>query len=82
MIRIVLGSLCVFGFLTLGLQSLRAQVDADYEQGLKPYGTYESGKVDAVSMTNGNLTVQIPLLSYPQRGGLHLDYELVWNNKT
>lgn len=51
------------------------------EQGIKPYGSYEGGDIDSVSMVNGALTLNIPLLSYPQRGGnLHLGFRLVYLN--
>lgn len=51
------------------------------EQGIKPYGSYEGGDIDSVSMVNGSLTLNIPLLSYPQRGGnLHLGFRLVYLN--
>jgi len=62
---------CIF-VLTL---PLAAQQSANLEQGLKPFGTYRGGNLDSVSMTNGNLTLHIPLVSYPQRGGkLRLDF--------
>jgi hypothetical protein len=59
----------------------QAQVNPNLEIGLKPYGTYDGGNVDAVSMTNGNLSLRIPLFSYPQRGALPLDYYLTYDDK-
>ena len=54
---------------------------AGLEQGIKPYGSYEGGDIDSVSMVNGNLTLHIPLISYPQRGGrLHMGFALVYSN--
>jgi hypothetical protein len=58
-----------------------AQDPDDLQQGIKAYGTYEGGDIDSVSMTNGNLAVNIPLISYPQRGKQHLGYKLIYNNK-
>jgi RHS repeat-associated protein len=58
-----------------------AQDDPNLEQGLKAYGSYHGGSIDTVSLTNGNLFVQIPLFSYPQRGKLNLDYVILYNNK-
>jgi hypothetical protein len=59
-----------------------AQTDINIEQGLKPYGSYMGGNVDTVSLTNGNLMLHIPLVSYPQRGGsLKLSFFLRYNNK-
>ncbi len=46
-----------------------AQTAPDLQRGLVPYGAYEGGNLDNVSMTTGNLNVRIPLISYPQRGG-------------
>jgi YD repeat-containing protein len=58
-------------FLIIYLLSARvyAQNLADMEQGIKPYGAYEGGNIDSVSMVNGDLTLHIPIISYPQRGG-------------
>jgi YD repeat-containing protein len=58
-----------------------AQDPDDIQQGIKAYGTYRGGDIDSTSMTNGNLTVHIPLVSYPQRGKLDLGYKLVYNGK-
>src|SRR5262249_11002366 len=35
----------------------------------------------SVNLLNGNLTLHIPLISYPQRGDLKLSFELVFNSK-
>jgi RHS repeat-associated protein len=74
--------LTLLTFLTFSRVRLaRAQDPDDLQQGIKAYGTYRGGDIDSVSMTNGNLTLNIPLISYPQRGHAHLGYELVYNNK-
>ena len=45
------------------------------ERGLKPFGAYEGGNLDSVSMSNGSLILHIPFWSYSQRGGrLRLNY--------
>ena len=69
--------------LVFGLsQSATAQQNPNLEQGLKPFGSYQSGDVDSVSLTNGNLALHIPLVSYPQRGGkLKLGFLIRYNNK-
>ena len=69
--------------LLFGLRAtpLRAQESAGEEQGLKPYGTFHGGDIDQVSMVNGKLTLNIPLVSYPQRGGkLHAGFSLIYHN--
>ena len=77
----------VFSVLVFALtgSAVGAQVDANQEQGFNQYGSYDFQDVDTVSMTNGNLLLHVPLVSYPQRGGkLKLDFSLmyerpVWN---
>jgi RHS repeat-associated protein len=76
-------SALIVAFLMLsGVRPSLAQDPDDIQQGLKAYGTYRGGDVDLVSMTNGSLTLNIPLVSYPQRGKLHLGFELVYRRKT
>src|SRR5580658_1552950 len=58
-----------------------AQDPDDLQQGIKAYGTYRGGDIDSVSMTNGNLIVDIPLADYPQRGKVQVGYKLIYNNK-
>src|ERR1051326_813820 len=66
----------------LSTASAIAQNDVNLDQGLKPYGSYMGGNIDTVSLTNGNLMLHIPLVSYPQRGGrLKLAFYLRYNNK-
>jgi len=58
-----------------------AQTLAGLEQGIKPYGSYDGGDIDSISMVNGSLTLNIPIISYPQRGGkLHMGFKLVYAN--
>ncbi len=46
----------------------------NFDTGLKPYGSFHGGDIDTVSMSQGGLSIHIPFLSYPQRGGkLKLD---------
>ena len=57
--------------------------DPTLERGMKPYGTFEGGSIDSVSMTNGDLNLRIPLVSYPQRGDkLHLSFYLKYQNNS
>jgi hypothetical protein len=61
--------------------SANAQDLAGLEQGIKPYGAYHGGDIDSVSMVNGGLSFQIPLISYPQRGGkLTVGFSLIYKN--
>lgn len=61
--------LCLFATPLFGVLSVRAQDDPNIEIGIKPYGAYQAGNIDNVSLANGSLGVDIPLISYPQRGG-------------
>jgi RHS repeat-associated protein len=38
------------------------------DKGFRPFGSYQLSDIDAVNLTNGNLIVHIPIVSYPQRG--------------
>jgi RHS repeat-associated protein len=53
----------------------------DDQAGFQPHETHSSTDIDTVNLGGGNLTLHIPLLSYPQRGALHLSFELVYNGK-
>jgi RHS repeat-associated protein len=73
-------------FASLAISSLApsaiAQQDQDYETGLNPYRTYQNGNIDSVNLFNRGLNVDIPLFSYPQRGGkLNLDFDLHYMNQ-
>ena len=46
------------------------------------YGGFQHDDIDSVNMANGNVTLHIPLLSYPQRGKLKLSFSIVENNKS
>jgi hypothetical protein len=60
---------------------LAAQSNPNLDTGLKPNGSYEGGNIDSISLSNGNLTVHIPLFSYPQRGSIPANLNLSYNNK-
>ncbi len=71
----------LIGLAALGLATGNAQVNPNVEEGLHPYGSYKGGDIDAVSLSNGGLSVSIPLWSTPQRGTLKEDYVWVYNSK-
>lgn len=57
-----------------------AQSTPAMDVGLDAYHNYHGGDIDHINLDSGNLTVSIPLLSYPQRGStLKLDFALVHN---
>jgi RHS repeat-associated protein len=53
-----------------------AQQDPAVAHGLKPYGTYNGGDIDLVSVENGKLDLHAPLASYPQRGALSMNFTI------
>jgi RHS repeat-associated protein len=59
----------------------RAQVDPNFQQGFKQFGSYQGGDIDRVSLQNGHLTVRAPFYSLPQRGGkLNLSFSILYDN--
>lgn len=74
------GALLVLSLAVFYCQAQSAP-DPDSVQGLLPYNSYSGGNIDSVSMSDGNLIVHIPLISYPQRGKVTLSYSISYNNK-
>ena len=63
------------------IRMAQAQDDPNFENGLKAFGSYHAGNIDHIDLSNGALNVDIPLISYPQRGGkLKLDFTLHYHN--
>lgn len=58
-----------------------AQQEINLQKGLDPYGSYQHGNIDSVSLINGNVNVHVPLLGYPQRGKVRLEFVIEWNVK-
>jgi RHS repeat-associated protein len=54
---------------------------SDDQMGMQPYQSYHGGDIDVVSLSTGTLNVNLPFLSYPQRGKLHLSFNLFYNNQ-
>jgi RHS repeat-associated protein len=74
-------SILLFAYFLITSIAVQAQLNVDptLERGLKPYGSFEGGAIDSISVVNGSLNLHIPLVSYPQRGGklhvgFHVDY--------
>jgi hypothetical protein len=75
----------IFAIITCGVARTATSqtlpnITAGDQLGEVPYETYHGGDIDAVSLTNGGLSLHIPLLSYPQRGALHASFSLRYNN--
>ncbi|HSK42559.1 MAG TPA: hypothetical protein VLA83_01590, partial [Candidatus Binatia bacterium] len=50
-------------------QPASAQSGIDLITGVHPFGSYQLSDIDTVDLGNGKLSIDIPLISYPQRGG-------------
>jgi hypothetical protein len=72
----------IFGALVAGgrAQTLPPTTAAD-QSGVQPYGSYDGGGIDVISLTTGTIKINYPMLSYPQRGQLHLSFNLQLDNK-
>ena len=76
------GLVLIMGFNFLNLGTLRAQSsNAPLGEGATPYSSLHGGDLDSILLNNGNLLLHIPLVSYPQRGQLHLGFFLVYDNR-
>src|SRR5258708_3624590 len=58
-----------------------AQNTPDDLAGIREGSPYNVSDFDAVNVATGSLTLHIPLLSYPQRGALKVEYELLYNGQ-
>jgi RHS repeat-associated protein len=54
---------------------------SDDQMGMQPYQSYHGGDIDVVNLSTGTLNLNMPFLSYPQRGKLHLSFNLYYNNE-
>ena len=74
----------LFYFLTI-VEPIRAQTlpptTSDDQMGMQPYQSYNGGDIDSISLTSGTLNLNMPFLSYPQRGKLHFSFNLFYNNQ-
>jgi len=52
----------------LMMASVFARAQADFEKGYQAFQSYHGSDFDTVNLANGNLVLNIPLLSYEQRG--------------
>src|ERR1044071_10172367 len=61
---------------------LFAQTAPNFENGWKPYGSYDGSRLDTVNLMNGNLMLHAPLLpGIPQRGAASLQEALFVTSK-
>jgi RHS repeat-associated protein len=61
-------------------QASPTQITPSNDTGLKAYETY-SGSHENVNLSNGNLSLEIPVFSLPGRNGLNFDLAVQYNSK-
>jgi len=57
-----------------------AQVPLAFQEGSIFTSSYHGADVDKVNLTNGALSLRIPIYSLPEKGDLKLSYSLVFNS--
>ncbi len=55
---------------------LIAQVDTSQAMGINPYQSYSQDSFGSINKLNGTLSGDIPLISFPQKGSLQLQFSL------
>ncbi len=52
------------------------------QQGLPPFGSFHGSSFDNVSLQNGNLHIEIPIISVAQRNGRTFTYRYIYDTRT
>src|SRR4051812_16541306 len=74
-------ALIAFSVTTAVAQSAPAtQINSNNDTGLRPHTPYSTGAGN-VNLTNGNLTLEIPLIGLPGRAGNALNMSLQYDSK-
>src|ERR1700733_9879879 len=61
---------------------LVAQTAPNFENGWKPYGSYDGSHLDTVNLMNGNVMLHAPVIpDVPQRGAFNLSEMLYTSSK-
>jgi len=61
---------------------LAQSVSDGNQTGLPPFGTFHGSNFDLVSLQNGNLHMEIPIVNVPQRGGRNLSLRYIYDTPT
>jgi hypothetical protein len=75
------------GFVLLGVYAGGAGAQtlptpgADDQLGLQPYQSYDFGNIDVIGLSSGTVSLDLPFLSYPQRGSLKFSFNLIYSNE-
>src|SRR5947209_6906605 len=58
-------------------------IEPDIAGGIQPFNALAGGNLDNIDlMSNLHLTFHAPLVAFPQRGALKLDFQLFYNSKS
>ncbi|HEY2390212.1 MAG TPA: RHS repeat-associated core domain-containing protein [Candidatus Angelobacter sp.] len=75
-VALVLAVICMF------TAFLQAQTAPNYENGWKPFGSYDGSHLDTVNLMNGNLMLHAPIVpDLPQRGAFSMSEILYTSSK-
>src|ERR1700686_1126053 len=75
-------SLVVLAIILAGSISVVAQTAPNFENGFKPWGSYDGSHLDTVNLMNGNVMLHAPVVpNIPQRGALGLSNTLYASSK-
>jgi RHS repeat-associated protein len=77
---VVLLILLLCAFSSLSIAQTLPPTTADDQAGEQAYMSYHGGDIDSISLSNGSLSLNFPFLSYPQRGKLHVSYNLMYHD--
>jgi hypothetical protein len=76
-----LHSICLMSFIALSLcaNGQSPAYEPALQAGTVPFESYHGGDIDSVNLATGEVTLHVPLVSFPQRGGrLHVDYSIAY----
>jgi YD repeat-containing protein len=74
-------AIIVFFAITCPSALVRAQTSPDLDGGIRPYASLADGGIDKVDLLSGNLLLDIPLYSLPQRGSMKFSFSLRYSGK-
>ena len=76
-------SLTCISLLVASPIQVQAPYDPVLDMGVVPFRSYNGGDLDSVNLATGAVSLHIPLVSFPQRGGkLRLDYQISYSPNT
>jgi len=59
-----------------------AQSNPNLENGIRPFGSYDVNSIDSVNLATGGLSLNLPILRYPERWPVPLTFKVVLTSKS